>query len=302
MFPALSAGADAGGDARPRTLLRRGYCDTAIGQVHYGQGGEGANLLLLGGVGRSMSVFATLLPLLLPRYRVWTIDLPGSGGSDPLPVEAGFGEIAAAVIEVMDGLGISSTSVYGLHTGNKIGAAMAAQWPRRVDRFIFAGQSHSIVPDNARRNQVIQAHMPLATPQGDAAAQALSDWAKRFQAIAGLWWQDGIAGHLLDPASRARLVAEICDELQVHDSKAGMYRANFAYDLAGDLARIDVPTLVLEIASAAEDAEVGRQGSVLSRLIPGAVAVETIMIADRFGVTLEDRAEDVAAVIRRFIK
>lgn len=281
------------------TKLLRGYGATRVGQIHYARGGQGRDLLLIGGAGRSMSVFESLIPLLAPLYTVWTFDLPGSGGSDRLPDGAGFKDIAGAVVDLMDGLGIPSTSVYGLHTGNKIGAAMAAEWPSRVELFIFAGQSHSIIPDNKTRNQVIQAHMPAR--EGDAPVTSVLDWVELFRKVTSICWRVAAGYRPADPAARARVIAEICDEFQTYEAKSDLYQANYTYDLAGDLVRIKTPTLVLEIVNAMEDAEIGRQGADLVGLIPGAKELRTIREGNRFGVTLEDRAEEVAAIIRGFM-
>ena len=50
----------------------------------------------------------------------------------------------------------------------------------------------------------------------------------------------------------------------MHDS----VRANIDYDLIADMRRLKAPTLVIELCSAGEDKEFGRQGSELMAVIP----------------------------------
>jgi pimeloyl-ACP methyl ester carboxylesterase len=246
-----------------------------------------------------MSAFATLWPLLVSRYRVWTFDLPGCGASDPLPAGAGIDHIAAALIRAMDELGAAHTHVYGLHTGNKIGAAMAAGWPFRIGKFIFAGQTHSIIADQDRRNRVIGEIAPPGTEAAVGKA-ALLAWEKLYASVGGRWREPSVLASVADPDLRRRVIAEMVDELAASETKLALYQANFGYDLGRDLVRIVVPTLVLEVTTPSEDAALGRQGRALQAIIPGC-ELATLAAPNQLNVTLEDRAEEIAAIIIGFL-
>ena len=111
--------------------MRRGYVDTSLGQVHYRREGAGPPLALFSASGRSSRMFNGLIPLVSSRFDACAFDTPGFGNSDPLPQGTTIERLAECFIEALDALGIERTHVYGLHTGNKIAAAMAARWPAR---------------------------------------------------------------------------------------------------------------------------------------------------------------------------
>lgn len=283
--------------------MPRRYIDTSLGQLHARIEGEGSPFLLLGSAGRSSSVFRRLVPLLLQKFRIIAPDLFGTGNSDPLPAGATIRSIAGAMDELLQACGAERTSVYGFHTGNKIAAALAAHWPQRVADLVLAGQSHSLIPSNEERNRVIGGRTKeyFDEPDGGAQTRAVRDWATLQRRVAALWWPDGL---LEDSPRRAEVLrqvrAEVLDELQCFESTQALYRINFAYDLASDLPRIRARTLVLEIATPDESRHLGAQGPKVCALIPGAVL--RTMHAYGFRLTLESQAEELAAVLREFLR
>ena len=279
----------------------RGYVQTALGQVHYVRAGTGPALLLLPASGRSSRMFGAVMPLLTPAFDVCAIDTPGFGNSDPLPPGASIEQLAGCVTEVMDALGHRRAHIYGLHTGNKIATALAGEWPDRVDRLVLAGQSHSLIPDRVRRNAVIldivrEYVREYMDPPVSGAAAALVEWGAAFQRIAGSWWDGALLASGAAPDALAHARRLVLDELQ-SGGTAELYRANFDYDLGAGFSRIRAPTLVLEIATPAEDKTIGRQGPAVQRLIPEA-ALHTITEPAGHTLTLENRAEDLAEILR----
>ncbi|MGE3703077.1 MAG: alpha/beta fold hydrolase [Hyphomicrobiaceae bacterium] len=281
--------------------MRRSYLDTRLGQVHCASTGSPAAqpVVLLPQAGRSWTMHSALMAELSDTYRVHAIDFPGSGGSDVLPSSATIEDIAGAVVDVMDGLSIDRAFLYGLHAGNKVGAALAAAYPVRVRKFVFAGQSHSIVASNEKRlGTTAKMRLKLLAP-ADERETALVQWADLFSFISSHWWQEALMRGIADPVSRATVVRKVVDELQASGCIADFYRANRAYDLERDLANITVPTLVLEIATPHETQRVGLQGPSLQQIIAGSELV-TLEEADFHGITLEDKPEVLAAILRKF--
>lgn len=276
--------------------MPRGYVDTSLGQIHYVREGTGKPLVLLAASGRSSRMFARLVPLLAPHFAVYTPDTPGFGNSDPLKPGTTIEQLAECLLEVLDALGLERTLLYGLHTGNKIATSMAVRWPERIDHLVLGGQSHSLVPDRKKRNAAILAMVRdyLETPEHEIAAE-LAAWAASFQRLSAIWWERNLVASGAPPERRAFARNLALDEIQA-DGTAALYAANFAYDLGRDLARITVPTLILEITTPAEDSTIGRQGAVLQGLIPGA-ALRTIAEPHGHTLTLEDRARDLADIL-----
>jgi pimeloyl-ACP methyl ester carboxylesterase len=260
--------------------LTYGYVDSPLGQLHFFEVGAGRPLLLLPQAGRSSRMYVGLAAALAGDFRVVSIDVPGTGRSAPLPAAGTtMAELAEAIAAGLAGLGIERVDAFGLHGGNKVGAALAAARPDLVRSFVFAGMSHSIVPDKATRDAMF-----LATP----AVTDVLDAAREEQA-----W----------PAWEARMPETVelaLDELEAFRDRPAFYRAAFEHDLEADLRAIRAPTLVLEIATPKEDREVGRQGDALLATIPGSTLL-TLEHPDVYAVTLEDRPEEIAAILRRFM-
>ncbi len=280
--------------------MRHGFVDSGAGQLHYVEAGKGPPLLLIPHAGRSSRMYRDLIGELSSDFRVVSIDVPGTGASAPLPAgEHGIAEIADWLVEGLDALGLQSLDIFGLHGGNKLGGSIAGRHPSRVHKFVYAGQSHSIIPDKARRDEIFR-KTPSIRSIIERADRPLPFWAGQFREMADIWWDEATLADLDDPAARRVAVERVLDGLQAFMDRPQFYRAAFAYDMKGDLALIRAPTLILELTTPKEDREVGRQGDALLGIIPNAT-LETLESPDVYAVTLEDRAAEVAGILRRFL-
>jgi len=279
--------------------MRRAYADTRLGQLHFAEAGSGTPLVLLPQGGRSWTMFRDLALAISGEFRCVALDYPGSGGSDPMPDDVTFEVLADAVVDLLDHLGIERACVYGIHTGNKIAAALAANRPSRVLGVILAGQSHSIVPSNERRSQTVGRTRRKLLHAADDREQALVHWADVFNVVSGAWWNEDLMREITSSERRAYAMRKAVDEIASADSMPALYRANFAFDLAGAYARIEVPALILEIATPAEDRTIGRQGAAVQSLLRGA-ELETLEAEDQHGITLEHHTNQLAPILRRF--
>jgi pimeloyl-ACP methyl ester carboxylesterase len=113
----------------------RGYVDTSAGQIHYRRSGDsGPDIVLLHCANFSSNLYERALPLLGARMRAWAFDAPGVGESDGRDgVQPSHTELAATLLEAMDGVGIERAVVGGLHTGGRLSLEMARQ--RGFDAF-----------------------------------------------------------------------------------------------------------------------------------------------------------------------
>ncbi len=106
---------------------RTASVDVAGRAVRYAATGSGPPVLLLHGLERSLADWGPLQAA-LPGYRVLAVDLPGFGGSQPLP-DWRLASLAGQVEGVLDRLGIAS----GVHVvGNSLGGAVAMQLAARA--------------------------------------------------------------------------------------------------------------------------------------------------------------------------
>lgn len=283
--------------------MKRGYADTPCGQVHFQEAGEGAPILLIPGGGQSHLIFDREIAVLSATHRVILVDLPGHGFSDPLPPGASFERVAESLVHLLDALGIASAHVYGANAGNKIGTALAAGWPDRVRKLIFLGNSHSIIPAMAERNRHTAGfgtHFPR--PGETAELAPLRRWAETGRKMGELWWTNGLfqPGAMREGALPARIRAQLLNMLLAYEDVGRFYEANLAYDLERDLRRLRCPTLIVEIATPAEDGHIGRQGAELLAIIPDAQLL-TIEEGTGFDAMRDSVAERVGDEIVAFL-
>ena len=281
--------------------MRRGYVDTAQGQMHYRTAGEGSPIVLLHASPRSARVYERLISLLAPHHRVIAFDTLGFGNSDPLPVGSTMESLARCVTEAMDGLGIPKAHLFGLHTGNKIGAALAANFPERVDRFVLVGMTHSIVIEQEKRDAailgIVQKGMDEAAGESDP-AHLLRQWAKLFGSVAESWWKGDIIGRrTFGTDDIAVLENEVLDKIQARAAFDPIYRANFSFDLTGAIARSPVPTLIVELVTPQED-HLGRQGDAVHQLLQHG---ELVVFENTDRDVLERDPGKLASVVLHFL-
>ncbi|RYJ25763.1 2-hydroxy-6-oxo-6-phenylhexa-2,4-dienoate hydrolase [Streptomyces sp. L-9-10] len=117
---------------------------TAKNGLFYTEEGDGNPLIMLhgGGPGASgVSNFGANLPVFAERFRTLLVDQPGYGRSvKPERFEKQFfTAAAAAVVELMDELGIDKAHVLGNSLGGGTAARMAINHPDRVDRLVLMG-------------------------------------------------------------------------------------------------------------------------------------------------------------------
>jgi pimeloyl-ACP methyl ester carboxylesterase len=111
--------------------------DASEGQLRYLTGGTGPPLVLLHTVRTQAEHFRHLIPLVLERYTVYALDLPGMGYSQIVP-GASYEEPAmrAAVERLITQLGLHDVTLLGESMGAVLALTTAADLPDRVRRVI----------------------------------------------------------------------------------------------------------------------------------------------------------------------
>jgi 3-oxoadipate enol-lactonase len=101
-------------------------------RIRYFEGGQGPPLLLVHGFGGAAWNFAELAPL-LPGRRLIVPDLPGHGGSSPLPATtiAGFADVVASLLD-------EPVDVLGHSLGGVVALRLAERHPRLVRSVVLA--------------------------------------------------------------------------------------------------------------------------------------------------------------------
>jgi pimeloyl-ACP methyl ester carboxylesterase len=97
----------------------------------FSRSGTGPPMVLLHPLGSSSRVWAPVIPALSERFDVIAVDLPGFGGSEPLPrpQEPSPAVLAARVSDLLDELGISAPHVVGNSLGGWVALELAGRRP-----------------------------------------------------------------------------------------------------------------------------------------------------------------------------
>ena len=226
----------------PPPAARRGYADTAVGQVHYrecggggggGGGGRGSDsaVVLAHMAEASSTQYARVLPLLGRDRRAIALDSPGCGASAPLERwEDVIEQYATAVLGLLDHLELERASLVGFHTGASVMLEVATRCPQRVERLVLAGV--------------------LAVDPADAAARA--DWVSRVV----LPWEPDGRGEFVDWCARwIRLyvpaadgegyLRELISFLQSRPANWWAHNGAIHYDVEARLRELTRPVLFL---------------------------------------------------------
>jgi pimeloyl-ACP methyl ester carboxylesterase len=95
-------------------------------------------VVLSGALGTTTSMWRAQLPALTPSYRVLRHDLPGHGDS-PLPAgPVTVAGIGAAVLGLLDDLGVARVCFCGISLGGMVGMWLGAHAPERIERLVLA--------------------------------------------------------------------------------------------------------------------------------------------------------------------
>ena len=114
------------------------------------QTGSGPDLVLVHSLLAERSSFDRVLPALAERFRVTLPDLPGYGGTAPLPPPVKISDYADWVAELMRTLRLpSSTTVLGNGFGGFVATATAIRHGERFGRLIIADALPGF-PDEAK--------------------------------------------------------------------------------------------------------------------------------------------------------
>ncbi|MEI8399243.1 MAG: alpha/beta hydrolase [Alcaligenaceae bacterium] len=283
--------------------IQYGYATVALGQMHYAQAGaaDAPPLILMHAAGRSSSCYRHMLPLLAKDFRAIAIDLPGFGYSARMAANPTIDSLAHTLAELIDTLALQRPHIFGLHTGNKIAAALAANYPQRVGDVILAGQTHSLILDMKVRNAALSAYCDKYFPKyahSSDGSHLLKAWNITQTAVEGFWWPPEL---LNAQATRAEDLAQaevrVIDHLHGWASIVPLYQAIFEFDLPEVVKRIQARTLVLELLTQ-QEAHYGPQGKLLCDLIPGA---EHEQLQNAVGLSMEYRPDEIVTAIRRFL-
>jgi pimeloyl-ACP methyl ester carboxylesterase len=108
-------------------------------RLRYLAAGEGQPLLLVHGLGGAAANWVALAPLLLATRRLLVPELPGHGGSSPLPAAPSLNAYADRLGLLLELEGVASAAVVGHSLGGAIALRLSIRRPEAVSALVLAG-------------------------------------------------------------------------------------------------------------------------------------------------------------------
>ena len=122
--------------------LRFGSVSTRSHSLSVMTAGEGEPVIAIHGLGATKASFLPTVAALADDFRLIALDLPGFGESDkPLGAPYDAKWFAAAVVELLDALGLERAHLIGNSLGGRVALEVGLRSPDRVDRLVLLAPS-----------------------------------------------------------------------------------------------------------------------------------------------------------------
>jgi len=149
------------GNTDPDRLRFNSY-RTSIGSISTMEAGSGQPLICLPGLGGTKASFMTTVSALAEERRVIAIDLPGFGDSaKPLSGDYDPAWFAAAVVELLDVLGIERVDLIGNSMGGRVAIEIGLNYPDRAGRIVLLAPAMAWLKRDRALSWILQAPLPL---------------------------------------------------------------------------------------------------------------------------------------------
>ncbi len=125
-------------------LVRLGYADTPLGQLHYAEAGSGeTTIICLHQTPRSYDEFTELMPLVGEHHRIIAMDMYGFGQSAKPEGPQTIEQYASGALHLADALGLDRFAVMGHHTGAVVAVEVAAAAPERISAVVLSSPAYT---------------------------------------------------------------------------------------------------------------------------------------------------------------
>jgi 2-hydroxymuconate-semialdehyde hydrolase len=199
----------------------------------------GDPLVLIHGLGGAAVNWAFLAPELARTRRVLAVDLPGHGGSEPLPAAPSLAPYADHVAAVAEAEGLLPADVAGHSLGGLVALRLALRRPEAVKRLVLAAAAG--ISSSTRAAERVLALVGWIQPGRRISPYwrlvAKSESLKR--AVFAHWFASDPTG--LDE----RAVEAILSEVNLHTDTDSAWRALTRDDPRAELELVRAPCLVL---------------------------------------------------------
>jgi pimeloyl-ACP methyl ester carboxylesterase len=156
--------------------IKKGYVETADGQVHYQTcaGSAAVPIALLHMTASAANSYDALMAELAGSYTTIACDTVNYGQSFRTDHEPSVPYAASVWLEALDRLGYERFDVLGHHTGASIAVEMAVQAPERVRSLILSGYVYTTPEENL----LFAANFVQDNPITDYGTQLIGAWTR----------------------------------------------------------------------------------------------------------------------------
>lgn len=209
-------------------------------QLAYRDQGHGPVMLLVHGWGVSGDLFDDQVRGLSDRFRLVVPDLPGHGASGDYPDDAEFSSLADAIAEIIEKLQLKSVCLVGWSLGAMISWDLLSRYK---DLDISGLVTIDMVPrllNNGDWLFGLRAGLDHHAFDRDI-EMILDDWPAYTELLAPRWLGPGAGDALPELLARVKAAASTNQAR----SMANIWKQLVEQDFSSDLAKIDVPALVI---------------------------------------------------------
>ncbi|WP_063043879.1 alpha/beta fold hydrolase [Nocardia pseudovaccinii] len=202
-------------------------------------------VVFIGSLGTTLSMWDPQLWAFAPAYRTIAVDLPGHGGTPVPEQECTVSGFAAAVVRLLDALGVDEFAVVGLSFGGAVTQVLATTYADRVTSVVIACAAPRYDSDFWQaRSRVVRTHGLSEIVRLTAARRFAPGFAEREP--------DTYATSLLMLSTMSPDgYAACCDALATHDAESLLLNITApTLILAGEQDQVTPPSLAREMALA----------------------------------------------------
>lgn len=188
-------------------------------------GSAGTPLLFLNGIGADIRAAAPMLAQIHGR-EVWTLDMPGVGGSPDALLPYTAPTIAAVTVEIADRFGHGALDLAGFSWGGALAQQIAVQFPGRIRKMVLMATTPAVNAPGIGWGAMLDDDMlasgvklPTATPLGlTYQTLAMAGWSStatlpnlhNLPTLVLMGRNDGVV-----PASHGQMIADLIDGAQL---------------------------------------------------------------------------------------
>jgi pimeloyl-ACP methyl ester carboxylesterase len=126
------------------------------------------------GSGRNLATLARGLAGGAPQYSVYAFDLPGHGGSPPLPPHADLGTLSRVLVGAARALDPSPWTLVGHSLGGRVALTASLLEPAAVAHMTVLDITPSALPPGGETARVVEAL--VAAPEAAASREVFREW------------------------------------------------------------------------------------------------------------------------------